>query len=137
MTTPQTRPDSVLSDPNGHTHDGRYHAHIGGSTPHGHTIERVSARTLRLVAGLTGFTLAACALWMPWFPANSGPYSVTDLHNMCTSGLGQIAQLVDSRTAYGCHAVTAGYGVLWLAVLVSAGLTLWGLLGGRSTTPAG
>lgn len=137
MAASQTRPEQALSDPEGHTHDGRYHAHIGGQTPHDHTPTipyRIPARTKRLIAGIIGLIAGCAGQWWPWFHTNSGAYSIAQIHGICTSGLGQIAQAIDGHSAAGCNTATAGYGLMWLIILVSAGLVAWGLLGGRSSS---
>jgi hypothetical protein len=140
MTAP-TRPESALTDPEGHTHDGRYHTHISGQIPHNHTPTipyRIPARTKRIIAGIAGLILGAIAQWGPIIRTNGRGYSVAQIHGICTSGLGQLAQAIDTRVTTQCDAATAGYGLLWLIILISAGVTMWAVLSpapGRHAPP--
>jgi hypothetical protein len=115
----------------GHTHDGQFHAHIGGSQPHDHTPTtpyRIPPHTRRIAIGITTFILGAVAQWGPWIHAGTGAYSVATIHGICASGIGQVAQAIDGSAAHGCTLDTAGYGLLWLVVVVGAAFTVWGLL---------
>lgn len=138
MTAP-TQPDSQLSDPDGHTHNGRYHVHTWGSTPHDHTTPApfpIAPRKWRITTGAIVIIGAALIQWQPWITYGGQTYSVADARNVCASGIGQIAQALNAGVAHDCNAATVAYSVLWLALLAGVGLVAWGLLTKPASAPS-
>jgi hypothetical protein len=77
---------------------------------------------LLLAAGLL-----LARLLIPRWPVEAGgqQLSLSQAHGLCSSGLGQLAQMVSHPAAIGCGRVAAAYDALNILVLVAALLVVW------------
>ena len=131
-----TRPDGTLADLNGHTHNGQYHSHPGGDSPHDHSpIPGRRPGRARESWGVLVVIVAAAGLWLPWFAYGGQVYSISEANGQCSSGVGQLAQALDAQTSAVCGHVGNLYVLLWLALVVGGGLLAWGLLVARKPQP--
>lgn len=115
MSTP-TRPDLPTPPPPGRYGPPPPRPPYGRRMPAPRPLLRPA--TVAIVGGLAVAFMAWLALSLPLVPIDSGHYSVSQVHALCSSGLGQLAQGLSSGAAADCSGVGASS---WLLHAIGLG----------------
>ena len=79
-----------------------------------------------------GFVLIGLAFF-GMYSNGAGPnnLSISRAHSLCSSGIGGIAQALDSKVAQSCGQYSAVWSALVVLALIGLGLLIWGLVTSR------